>query len=103
MSRMFYNPRVILVAISFMVGGAAFCLFLYWGLGWWWDGFFLFLFGLLMGQLIGYTIVLAFVPNLWNSEGLAIFPGAGCALSMAARWLCLPENLVTVLGHIAMT
>jgi hypothetical protein len=100
MSRMFSNPWVILLAIPFTLGGAAFSMFTFWGFGWWWDGASLFLFGMFLGQSIGLT-VMGFVPRWQESDAHFMLCAQVCAVVMITLWLCLPEEIVTILVHIA--
>jgi hypothetical protein len=72
------------------------------GLGWWWDGFWLALLGMLFGQAAGLALG-SYSLGQKSAESdapLVLGNAAGIAL-MAALWLCLPTGAVEILGHIA--
>jgi hypothetical protein len=87
------------------IASAAGAVVFYWigaeGLGWWWDGLWLSMFGMLLGQvaglalgsyILGHKSFESDVPSvLGNAIGIGI---------MVTLWLCLPEGTVAVLGHI---
>jgi len=95
----FFNRRMVVFAIA-SVAGAAFYLLCYRGWGWWWDGFWLTLVGILVGQLAG----LAAGTSLRGPKGSDrpfVLGGVTGVGGMMLLWLCLPEGAVTVLGDIA--
>jgi hypothetical protein len=87
-------------AILPAVVGAAIFLFVYWGFGWWWDGFFLGMLGLVIGQYAGFFIM-DHVPRLRDSDVPFTLCAAVGVLTMLALWMWLPEGITQVLGHIA--
>jgi len=92
---------MVILPVTSSLAGSAFYLLVFGGLGWWWDGFFLLLLGLVLGQSIGFT-VMAYVPRWKDSEGPLVLCTAPCVLLLVILWLSLPADAVRILGQVAM-
>jgi hypothetical protein len=100
MSRRIRSRRFAVRATILSLAGAGFCLFVCYDLCWWWDGFFLILLGMVVGQFVGIA-VLARVSHWRHSDAPAVIGGAVGISAMVSVWLYLPEEAVRVLGHVA--
>jgi hypothetical protein len=98
------NRRYLLSAMMALIGASFFLLLFndWWleGFGWWIDGFALWMAGMMVGIYAGYLAA----PHLPVAKGSdvphvfipMIFQGIAAAI-----WLCLPQDMVAILGFIA--
>jgi len=93
-----FTPGAVILAIIFSVAGTAFYLLGFSGR--WWNGFFMIMLGMMLGQAAGLSLM-AWIPRWQDSDGPFILGGAAGVLVMVAFWLCLPEKVVIIFGHIA--
>jgi len=100
MSRRISEPRFAVLAVTLSLAGATLFLFVFGGLGWWLDGLYLVGLGMVLGQSVGIAVS-DWILRRRNCEGPAVLGNAVGIVVMVMVWLFLPEDLVTIVGHIA--
>jgi hypothetical protein len=90
------------VTVASVAGALAFSI-IFWGcvLGWWWDGFWLVLVGIFLGQSVGLVAESQFPA--WRGSDAPFMIGSALGVgAMVILWLSLPEVAVAILGRVAL-